>query len=79
MPYKNLRSRAPVQTVYCTVCSTEGKTDQMAAEVRGWIVPRPGSPGGANQIKNQTPTGRYAHKACLEEAAHPGAQQGSMF
>jgi hypothetical protein len=43
-------------------------------EVTGWVAPRSG--GGIHHIVNPTPTGRYIHKACLEE--HQG-DQGALF
>lgn len=81
MPWRNLQTSAPRFKVTCDVCGLDGwnTDDNFAHEVKGWIAPRKG--GGANHIRNQKKTGKYRHKACLDEEGDviDKAVQDSLF
>lgn len=76
MPYPNMRRTPPRVVVACSACGTDvvAGGPGVAQEVVGWLAPRKG--GGPNHIRNQKPTGKYRHVACLNE---DDGDQGSLF
>jgi hypothetical protein len=53
---------------HCTICHNQIEPGRSVyQEVVGYVKER--KAGGANQIRRKTPTGRYAHTSCVENAA----------
>lgn len=55
--------------IECPFCGQEirySRRSTVVREVTGWVAPREG--GGTNHIRKPVPTGRIAHRHCLDEA-----------
>jgi hypothetical protein len=74
------RRTPPSVKVACEACGLMISTtaSNVSREVIGWLVPRKG--GGPNQVREQKPTGRYSHVACLKETVDPSiGHQEELF
>lgn len=67
----------------CPFCSKEVRADDVGtpnalSEVHGYVARR--STGGVNAVRLSEPTGRHAHRWCIEkEAKNVSARQGSLL
>lgn len=66
-----------MKDIKCSMCANTIYPKRAGSyyEVVGWVERR--KEGGANQVRNKQPTGRWAHHACLEGEKYD-AQQMTM-
>jgi hypothetical protein len=63
--------------LFCAEEVTSTDSRSVVREVSGWEPVR--SHGGANHVINRKPSGRVAHKTCLDEKLIRVPGQGGLF